>query len=207
MKPILAGRFVSWLRLTKKAQTTSDVANVPCGTCTACCRSSYFIHIRPDETKTLARIPKKFLFAAPGLPKGNVLMGYDEQGSCPMFIDNQCSIYEDRPQTCRKYDCRIFPATGMNVGKDKPLISKQAKRWKFDVETENERKKMGALQAAAKFLQKNEKNFPEGIVPANTTQQAMLAIQVHEVFLNSVKVKSNQELVDAVMKRTNTLTP
>ena len=201
---IPAGRFSSWLQLTKKAQTVKGGADVPCGTCTACCRSSYFIHIRPDETQTLASIPKKLLFPAPGLPKGNVLMGYDEQGQCPMFKDNKCSIYEDRPQTCRTYDCRIFPATGISVGKDKPLISKQEKRWKFDLKTDRERKQLAAVQAAAKFLQKNAKHFPEGFVPANTTQQAVLAIKVHEVFLDSGKAKSNREMVENVI---HALTP
>ena len=32
---------------------------VPCGACTACCTSSQFVHIEPDETETLARGPRK----------------------------------------------------------------------------------------------------------------------------------------------------
>ena len=199
MKSISAGRFSSWLRLTKKAQTGDGEARVPCGGCTACCRSSYFIHIRPDEKETLARIPKKLLFPSPGLPKGNVLMGYDEQGCCPMFIGGKCSIYENRPRACRTYDCRIFPATGISIGRDKPLIAERAVCWKFDLESEREREQIAAIRAAAKFLQKNAKHFPEGFVPANTTQQAVLAIKVHEVFLGSGKAKSNREMVDAVM--------
>ena len=108
-----AGRFSSWLRRTRSAQLEENGVDVPCGECNACCKSSYFIHIRPEETQTLSRIPGELLFAAPGLPEGNVLLGYDENGHCPMLIDEKCSIYEHRPLTCRTYDCRIFPAAGI----------------------------------------------------------------------------------------------
>jgi uncharacterized protein len=76
-----AGRFSAWL-----GQIGADV---PCGTCTACCTSSQFVHIEPDEAETLARIPRALLFPAPGRPKGHVLMGYDERGHCPMFVDGR----------------------------------------------------------------------------------------------------------------------
>lgn len=177
-----AGRFSTWLRLTRSTQATKAGTLVPCGDCTACCHSSYFIHIEPDEAETLTRIPKELLFAAPGLPKGHVLLGYDEHGRCPMFIDNKCSIYEQRPRTCRQYDCRVFPATGLSVGEEKPLIARQAQRWQFTVNTAWEYKHLAVLHAAAKFLQKYAHHFPVGFVPTNTPQQAMLAIKVYEVF-------------------------
>ncbi len=72
--------------------------DVPCGTCTACCTSSQFVHIEPDETDTLAHIPADVLFPAPLAPRGHVLLGYDERGHCPMLVDNACSIYEHRPR-------------------------------------------------------------------------------------------------------------
>jgi hypothetical protein len=85
-----AGAFSSWLRDTRSGQLTNATADVPCGTCNACCKSSYFIHIAPEELRALRRIPKALLFKAPGLPSGNVLMGYDEKGRCPMLIDGRC---------------------------------------------------------------------------------------------------------------------
>lgn len=191
-----AGRFSSWLRQTRKAQITGEGANVPCGECRACCKSSYFIHIRPDETETLARIPKKLLFAAPGLPKGNVVLGYNENGQCPMFIDNNCSIYDHRPQTCRSYDCRIFPATGLQVDDDKALIAQQARRWKFDFPTTDDHKLFSAVQSAAKFVSERAEYFPAGFVPNNTTQQAVLALKVYEVFLNFTNELKNTEHAD-----------
>ncbi len=67
-------------------------SEVPCGSCTACCTSSQFVHIGPDETDTLARIPAALLFPAPRQPPGHVLLGYDERGHCPMLVDGRCSI-------------------------------------------------------------------------------------------------------------------
>jgi Fe-S-cluster containining protein len=31
-----------------------------------------------------------------------------------MLIDNRCSIYPHRPRTCGTYDCRVFPAAGLD---------------------------------------------------------------------------------------------
>lgn len=105
---------------------------VPCGACTACCTSSQFVHIEPDETDTLAHVPSALRFPAPGLPKGHVVMGYDERGHCPMLVDGACSIYEHRPRTCRTYDCRIFAVTG--VEPDQPAIATRVRDWSFDVD-------------------------------------------------------------------------
>src|SRR5665647_3042565 len=107
-EPVLAGDFSSWMAATKSVIEEGQRSDVPCGTCTACCRSAQFVHIGPNETATLARIPAELLFPAPGLPAGNVLLGYDELGNCPMLVDDRCSIYEDRPRTCRVYDCRVL---------------------------------------------------------------------------------------------------
>jgi len=181
-----AGRFSSWLRRTRGAQVNESGVEVPCGECNACCTSSYFIHIRPEETETLRRIPGELLFPAPGLPEGNVLLGYDEQGRCPMLIDGKCSIYEYRPLTCRNYDCRVFSATGIPPGEDdKALIAERVRRWKFSYLTQGERKRHSAVQAAAAFLSERAECFPAGAVPRNSTQLAILAIKVFNVFLRN----------------------
>ena len=179
-----AGRFSSWLHSTRSAQISDSGADVPCGECNACCRSSYFIHIRPEETETLSRIPGELLFPAPGLPKDTVLLGYDEKGRCPMLIDGKCSIYEHRPLTCRSYDCRVFSAAGIAPGEDdKALIAERVRRWKFSYLTESERKQHSAVQAAATFLRERAECFPAGVVPRNSTQVAIFAIKVYKVFL------------------------
>src|ERR1035441_2185541 len=136
-----AGGFSEWLYVTETSlRSGNGGADVPCGICRGCCRSSMFIHIKPEETQTIKRIPRALLFPAPGLPKGHLLMGYDDQGQCPMFVDNKCSIYEDRPQTCRDYDCRIFSATGISVDQQaQPEITQRVKEWAFSYEDEGSR--------------------------------------------------------------------
>ena len=108
--------------------------DVPCGVCTACCTSSQFVHIEPDESDTLAHVPVALRFPAPGLPKGHVVLGYDERGHCPMLVDGACSIYEHRPRTCRTYDCRVFAVTG--VEPDQPAIAARVREWQLEIDDE-----------------------------------------------------------------------
>lgn len=170
-----AGRFSTWL------DRIGD--DVPCGTCTACCTSSQFVHIGPDEGETLSHIPRALLFPAPGLPKGHVVMGYDERGHCPMFVDGACSIYDHRPRTCRTYDCRVFPAAGVMPDHDgRVAIAAQVRRWRFDVSEGDDEVLRAAVQAAAAYLRANAALLP-GLVPSNATQLAFLAVRVRELFL------------------------
>ncbi len=183
--PLPAGAFSPWLALTRRAQLQrTEGAEVPCGGCTGCCRASYFIHIRPEETGALRRIPKRLLFRAPGLPAGHLLMGYNAQGECPMLRDGKCAIYEDRPQTCRDFDCRVFAATGITLDADGPQagIAERARRWRFELEGAEARASFSAVQAAAAFLQEREALFPPDALPRNPAQLAALAIRVHELF-------------------------
>src|SRR3954468_21156823 len=130
--PLAAGNFVAWLAEVQAAIAGDAAADVPCGDCTACCTSSQFVHIGPEEADTLTHIPAELLFPAPRMPRGHVLMGYDERGHCPMLIDGKCSIYEHRPRTCRTYDCRVFAASGIEPDDDdKVLIRERVRRWQF----------------------------------------------------------------------------
>ncbi|MHC9538887.1 MAG: hypothetical protein AB9903_05155 [Vulcanimicrobiota bacterium] len=180
-----AGCFSSWLRCARYGLIKDTDIVVNCGECRGCCTSSYFIHIRPDETQTLARINKKLLFPAPGQSRGTMLMGYDDKGCCPMYSGDRCLIYQCRPCTCRSYDCRIFTAAGIDAGDDsKAQINQRVRRWKFSYPTSRDRDKHSAVLAAAKFMQERSGCFPAGVVPDNPTQLALLSIKVYEVFLN-----------------------
>jgi Fe-S-cluster containining protein len=125
------------MRRALRGEADSDV---PCNGCTACCTSSQFVHIAPDETDALAHIPAELLFPAPKLPNGNVVMGYDENGHCPMLVNGACSIYEHRPRTCRTYDCRVFAVTAIDLDEhEKPAIAERVRRWRFTYETDEDR--------------------------------------------------------------------
>jgi Fe-S-cluster containining protein len=196
-----AGSFSSWVKRTRSAVPDKGTADVPCGTCIACCTSSYFIHVGPDEVETLRRIPKALLFPAPGLPKGNVLMGYDEHGRCPMLKNGLCSIYDARPKTCRNYDCRIFPAAGIESdGRD--LIDRQIRRWKFSYASPVDRAAHDAVQTAAKFLREHADQFPRGAIPVGATQLAILAIRVFDVFLDpEIATRTDFETVEIIVAK------
>ena len=89
---------------------------MPCGPCNACCRTFHQIHIRPGEKRARKRLPKEYLTVARGLPPGYLLLGYTEDGACPVRIGGRCTIYEDRPLVCRTYDCRLYAANGRGAG-------------------------------------------------------------------------------------------
>ena len=199
-----AGDFSSWLSDMRAALRSERGADVPCGGCTACCTSSQFVHIGPDETDTLAHIPPALLFPAPLLPRGHVVLGYDERGHCPMLVDNRCSIYEHRPRACRTYDCRIFPAAGLEVGddEDKDLIARRARRWRFAYPAEADRAQHEAVQSAAAFLAEHAAEMPPGAVPPNVTARAVLAVEIHELFLGDDSEPDPDVVRVAIERRT-----
>jgi len=203
-----AGEFSSLLNHARRALVTDMGTEVECGACIACCNSSYFIHIRPDETLALGRIRKELLAAAPGMPKGHVLLGYDKKGRCPLLIKGACSIYEHRPLTCRNYDCRIFTAAGITAGgDDKARINQRAACWKFSYPTQVARDEHAAVKAAARFIREHAACFPNGNIPTNPSQLAILAIKVYDVFLqkegvarNAVRPSTDADVADAIVE-------
>jgi len=186
-----AGPLGPWLDATRRTLAVRAEAQVPCATCSGCCTSSQFVHIGPDEADTLAHVPKALRFPAPGLPKGHVLLPYDERGHCPMLVDGACSIYEHRPRTCRTYDCRVFPATGtLPDERSKSAITATAKRWRFVVSSPAEQRALDALHAAAAFLRAHPDVLRDAGIPDNPTQLAVAAVAVHEVFLDGPPERS-----------------
>lgn len=175
-------RFSDWLNAIGESDRSGTGMAVACGECRGCCTSSYFIPVGPDETDTLAAIPKRLLFRAPGMPKGHFLIGYAENGHCALFRDNACSVYANRPRACRAYDCRVFPATGLSE-EGKPAIARQAERWRFAFPSDQDKRLFQAVRDAARFLREKADRFPAGFVPVNPTQQAGLALRIYQVFL------------------------
>ncbi len=178
-----AGEFSAWIVEMEAALLGERGADVPCGGCTACCTSSQFVHISPDESDTLAHVPASLLFPAPRLPSGHVLLGYDEQGHCPMLIDDRCSIYEHRPRTCRTYDCRVFPAAGVEVDHERVPVAQRARRWQFSYASPADHVEHDAVRAAATFLDEHREMVLAAGLPATATQRAVLAVQIHRAFL------------------------
>jgi hypothetical protein len=178
-----AGSFAAWLHLTRTAHLHDTGVDVPCGACTACCTSSYFIHVRPEETRTLSRLPDELLVAAPDLPKGHLVLGYDGSGRCPLLQDGACSIYEHRPLACRAFDCRVFAAAG--IAADRPAITRRARRWAFDHSTEDDHALHAAVRAAARFVREHPECFTGGADPGTPAHVALLAIEACDVFVEA----------------------
>jgi hypothetical protein len=147
-----AGDFAAWRVRLLAGLDDGTGSDVPCGDCTACCTSGYFVHVEPDEVEALRRIPKALQFPAPGRPRGHVVLPYDERGHCPMLVDGACSIYEHRPRTCRNYDCRVFAAAGLPADDDKPAIAARVRRWRFTTATDDDRRVEAAVRRAVESL-------------------------------------------------------
>src|SRR5262245_31110510 len=101
-QPIDAGEFSHWLQDVQASFADGGGMSVPCDECRGCCTSSYFVHVHPEDIRTFAVVSKELLSEAPGLPKGHALIGYAANGHCPLLKDRQCSIYLNRPKTCRE---------------------------------------------------------------------------------------------------------
>jgi uncharacterized protein len=180
--PLPAGAFSEWVRTTRSARERECAVAVPCGECNACCRSSLFIHIRPEETDTLAHIDPRLLFPAPGAPPGHQLLGYGKRGACPMLSDSGCSIYEHRPRTCRDFDCRTVAATALVLDHAQQAIAEQAQRWRFEYPRDEDDRQHVAVRAAAAFLVERGPELLPGLLPSHPLQLAMLALRVYDVF-------------------------
>lgn len=198
-----AGDFGTWLTETLAAQRGATPPDVPCGSCTACCKASHFVHVERDERAALAAIPKALLFPAPGRRDGAQLMGFNEQGHCPMLVDGACSIYEARPRTCRDFDCRVYAAA--DVAPDKPGVDKQVERWKFSVDSPEAKAKQAAVKAAARFIRDRADAFPMG-APQASTAIALVALRTHDVFIDAPADRSAQETALTMMRRNSEAT-
>jgi Fe-S-cluster containining protein len=181
-----AGELGDWLVEVQAAIAGEQPSDVPCDGCTACCTSSQFIHIGPDETDTLAHVPAALRFPAPGLPAGHVLLGYDERGHCPMLVDGACSIYAHRPRTCRSYDCRVFAAASVSPAEVSIEIARRSERWRFRLAGDADRVRLQAIHAAATFLREHGPDLESRSIPVpdNPTQLAVLAVELHELFVD-----------------------
>ncbi len=101
-----------------------------------------------------------------------------------MLCAGKCTIYEDRPQTCLDYDCRIFAAAGLEAGgADKVVINRRVRQWRFTYPTRADREAHDAVLAAASFISHRRPSFPANRVPVAPTGIAVLAIKVYSVFL------------------------
>jgi len=114
--PKSAGSFSGWLRRTRRTIHDGADADVPCGTCTACCRNAKML-------VPLTRAEEEHYPEAILGDDGRRYIPRNPDGSCTKLVDGKCTIYARRPETCRSYDCRWLLAAGEAVvAADEPWL-------------------------------------------------------------------------------------
>ncbi|MEO6078473.1 MAG: YkgJ family cysteine cluster protein [Steroidobacteraceae bacterium] len=179
-----AGAFSDWLRAMRAVLRDEQDAAVPCGDCVGCCVSSYPIPLRPSDAVAQEQVPEQFLLHGPH-PPGHMLMGFRDDGSCPFLFERACSIYRDRPQTCRDYDCRIFAATGQLPG-PRPIIRERVAAWRFRYPAEEDRLDAAAVRRAADFIGRYKDQFPVHMRVGTPVAAAVVAVKSYGLFLARV---------------------
>jgi uncharacterized protein len=193
---IPAGSFDNWLENMRAVLRGAQSADVPCGDCVGCCVSSYQIPLRPDDRVALDSVPAEHLHL-PVRPGALARMGHRADGTCPMLCGGKCSIYADRPQTCRDYDCRIYAATGLLPDGDRPVIRERVLAWRFSFDSPEARAAADALRRAAGFISANSSQLPDGLRPGSAAGAAVMAVKCLELF-QSGELADSQSLLETV---------
>jgi uncharacterized protein len=195
---VAAGPFGDWLARFRASMRGTQGSEVPCGDCTGCCISGYSVQVRRQDERARARIPVELLVSAPGFARGDLTMAPRPDGVCPMLDEGKCTIYEDRPQTCLDYDCRIFSAAGLEAGKT--VIDRRVRQWRFTYPAPSDRRAHDAVLATASFIRRKRESFPANRAPTAPTGIAVLAIKTYGVFLDAdVGRRSDTEIAAAIV--------
>lgn len=182
--PLPAGDFSQWLRDMRVALGGRGGMDVACGSCRGCCTSSYYVKVRANETAALQRIGVANLEPGPPGDPDSRLLGFQPGGHCRMLVGRECSIYPDRPETCRSYDCRVYAAAEMNAGEGRTEINERVARWRFSFPTAEAQAEQRAVAAAARYLRQHPVRFAGGHVPSRPSEIAVLAVKGYRVFLD-----------------------
>jgi hypothetical protein len=181
------GEFARWLHDYLRAQMQAEPSGeVPCGECNACCKASYFIAIDSHERETLGLIPAERLTRSARSQEPQWVLDQSCGGQCPMLVDGACSIYTQRPRTCRRFDCRVFLAAGVTLGSGpRAAVNERVWRWRFDYPSELDLNCQSAVLAAAAFLQRRADLIHPDLDLSDPGELAKAAVLVHELFLET----------------------
>jgi hypothetical protein len=102
-----------WRHL-KKGVERGEIA-IPCGGCSACCRSGAPI-FEDDGTEVPLR----------------------DDGSCiHLQSDGKCERYDTRPEQCRLYTCTLFSIAGVTT--DSSVVNEALAQWEWDLSSPADR--------------------------------------------------------------------
>jgi hypothetical protein len=97
-----------------------------CGACKACCYHDVEVDRNVEPPERL-----QHLDIVPDDLHGEKLRRKDD-GSCGHLGEHGCTVYENRPSACRKYDCRVMGFFGINIDHGNGVIEPE---WMFGEET------------------------------------------------------------------------
>jgi hypothetical protein len=193
-----AGDFGSWLADMRAVLRGEREAQVPCEGCVGCCVSAYPVPLRPADAAALASVPSRYLtLQADG---GMARMNPREDGTCPMLELGKCRIYQQRPQTCRDYDCRIYAAAGLVPDGGRPVIRERVLEWRFAYADDGARQAADAVRRAAVFIRENAAQFPPAVRAHSATAAAVLAIKTYASFAGDAPDPSPRQRAQEVLR-------
>lgn len=79
------------------------ISDVPCGSCFDCC-SKLTPHLTDEEFKS-GKYAYTFM-QSPISDEPVITIPKGVHGGCMYLVNNKCSIYDNRPISCRQFDCR-----------------------------------------------------------------------------------------------------
>lgn len=194
-----AGEFGAWLEQMRAVLRGEAEAAVPCDGCVGCCVSSYPIPLRPSDAVALAEVPDQYL-QWPASASEPARMGFRDDGTCPMLVEHRCTIYADRPRTCRDYDCRIYAAAGLVPDGRRTVIQQRVEEWRFRYEDAQSRARAAAVRRAAAFIRDHAACFPTAMRGHSATAAAVLAVKVYPLFMDGQPDRAVPDQVNAVLE-------
>lgn len=84
--------------MTDWAAIKKREADVPCGSCTACCKRD-LVWLEPGDDAALYQTQQI---------DGRIALAHKADGSCTYLGATGCSIHSTRPAICRRFDCRVL---------------------------------------------------------------------------------------------------
>ncbi len=81
-------------------------ARTPCGDCQLCCQSTSVASLAPGEEQIYAS----------EIHLGQLVIAKKTNGDCVYLNESGCSIHEDAPLACRKFDCAAMVKLKVRVG-------------------------------------------------------------------------------------------
>jgi hypothetical protein len=159
--------FVRHLEREVKAGRTE--AKVPCNGCNRCCRAAglnvdLLDHERP---KYRCHLDEEL---------DTHVLDKNLDGSCVYLVDGKCSIYAERPQACRLYDCRVPALLGF-IPHDDPLVIEGVGQWYPELKTVDDRDALVAIRLCVDRLMAGGREPDlETLLPALASWRAFLPL-------------------------------